>query len=81
MGGFRYLAYLAFAFVAIIFWGFLLLLRSLGDPVCEPYPCPPPSWLSHVFAILIIWGSMPLTVLLFIPYRLFIRKLLNVADE
>ncbi len=77
----RYVAYLVFAGFAIVFWSGMLMFRALGDPVCDPYPCPPPSWLSHAFDLLVIWGSMPITVLLFIPFRLLVRRVLIAEDQ
>ncbi len=81
MGGLRYVAYLTFAAVAIVFWSGLLIDRAMADPVCNPYPCPPPSWLSHAFNLLVIWGSMPITVLLFVPYRRLVRRVMIAEDE
>jgi len=77
----RYVAYLAFAVFAIMFWSGMLIFRAMGDPVCDPYPCPPPSWLSHAIDLAVIWGSIPITVVLFIPYHQLVRRVLIAEDE
>ena len=83
----RYLAYLAFAFAALIFWALYAML-VLGifpfpvEPACIVYgtPCPEPALIVRILKVASIWLAIPLTVLVFIFYRRFIRRRLGYDD-
>ena len=78
---FRYLLYLGFIVVALVFWPLYFML-ALGifpfpaDPACafQPGGCPPPSLFKHIVAIISIFGAIPATVLLFVFYRRWVRR-------
>jgi hypothetical protein len=73
MQGLRYLAYVAFAVGAFIFWALFYML-VLGffpfpaEPACslEPGGCPPPSVWEQLLNIVVIFGTIPLTVFIFL---------------
>ncbi|MEA3009587.1 MAG: hypothetical protein QOJ91_1279 [Sphingomonadales bacterium] len=80
---FRYLLYLAYIFVAIMFWligGALFLDFSMGDPVClaEGVPCPVPSAWEQGVGTLFIFSVMPLTALGFVFYRRAVRGMMGL---
>ncbi|MBT2185374.1 hypothetical protein [Sphingobium nicotianae] len=88
MKGLRYLAYLAFAVGAFIFWSlfYMLVLGAFPFPVepecaLEPGGCPPPSAWEQLFSLVVIFGTIPLTVILFVFFRLWVRKRLGLQDQ
>ena len=88
MSGLRYLAYLAFAVGAFIFWAlfYMLVLGVFPVPVLpecalEPGGCPPPSVWEQLFNIVIGFGTIPLTVILFVFFRRWVRKKVGLQDE
>jgi hypothetical protein len=79
---FRYCCYLAFAGIALVFWMiyFLLVLGIFPAPVepacsLEPAGCPPPSLFMQILAPLSIFGAIPITTLVFVFYRQWVRRL------
>jgi hypothetical protein len=78
----RYVAYMAFAMVAMSTWAGLtvwLFLRDYGcaeggvASVCTSVP----SRIGHV----LLWLSLPLTALLFSYFRKLIRRALQARDH
>lgn len=88
MKGLRYLAYLAFAVGAFTFWALFYML-VLGifpfpvEPQCafEPGGCPPPSVWEQLFNLVVIFGTIPLTVILFVIFRRWVRKAVGLEDK
>jgi len=86
--GLRYLAYLAFAVAALIFWA-LVYTEFLGfypfpiERVCQftDAECPPPSIWPQIFNTVVVLGTVPLTVMLFVFFRRWVRKALGLQDE
>ena len=83
MAALRYILYLAFAFSALAFWAFVafgFLGFSFGDPSCsfEPGGCPEPSTVMQIFHLIVVYGAIPATVLLFVCYRRWVRRLLGM---
>lgn len=84
----RYVAYLAFAVLAPVFWlafayfGFGFLPFP-GDPPChfEPAGCPERSLVVQALVSICILGALPLTVGAFVFYRKFIRRMLGYQDR
>jgi hypothetical protein len=81
----RYTAYLLFAAIALFVWLFVFLLLGFapGDPACvgDPNGCPPPSFVKQTISLLVIFGCIPLTVLVFIFFRRGIRRMLGMAEN
>ncbi len=77
----RYLAYLAFAVGAFIFWAlFYMLVLGIfpfpADPQCafEPGGCPEPSLWKQLLNIVVIFGTIPLTAIVFVFFRRWVRR-------
>lgn len=77
----RYFAYVAFAFAALVFWAlFYVLVLGVfpfpADPHCafEPGGCSEPSVWKQSLNILVIFGTIPLTVVVFVFFRRWVRK-------
>ncbi len=84
----RYLLYLIFVAGALIFWPifFMLVLGIFPFPVepeCafEPGGCPAPSVFEQILNIVCIFGAIPLTALLFVVYRRWVRRILGKAED
>lgn len=85
MHAFRYIFYFAYALGALVFWifvAFSLLGFSFGDPACsfEPGGCPEPSLGVRILHLLVGYGAIPATVLLFVFYRRWVRRLFGMED-
>jgi hypothetical protein len=82
----RYLFYLAFAVAALVFWAlfFLLVLGVVpfADPQCafEPGGCPPPTFWEQLVSFIVAFGAIPLTTLLFVFFRRWVRRRLGLQD-
>jgi hypothetical protein len=86
MKALRYVFYLTFAFGALLFWAlfafFLLGWVPFGDPSCsfEPQGCPPPTFWDELVTLVVGYGALPATVLLFVFYRQWVRRKLGMDD-
>ena len=88
MNGLRYLAYLAFAVSAILFWAlFLFLVLGVlpfpAEPECrfEPAGCPPPTVWDQLLGLVVGLGAIPLTVVLFVFFRRWVRRKVGLQDD
>jgi hypothetical protein len=82
----RYAYYLAFVLAAVLFWVivYLFVLGAMpGDPACtfEPGGCPPPTLWRQLFNSIVIFGTIPVTVLSFVFYRRWVRRKLSLEDD
>jgi hypothetical protein len=88
MKGLRYLAYLGFAVGAFVFWALFYML-VLGvfpfpvEPACslEPAGCPPPSVWKQLVSLVVVFGTIPLTALIFVFFRRWVRRQVGLQDE
>ena len=87
MNGVRYLFYVAFALASLVFWAlvamFLFGMFPFADPAChfEPAGClPMPLWRQLINMIL-VYAALPLTVLIFVFFRRWVRRKLGFDDE
>lgn len=86
MKGFRYLLYIGFALAAVTSWAlfafFVLGWVPFGDPACsfEPSGCPPPTGWQELFSLLVAYGAIPATVLVFVFYRRWERRKFGMDD-
>ena len=88
MKSLRHLAYLAFAVTAFIFWA-VIYTEVLGfypfpiEPVCQftDAECPPPSVWPQIFNTIVLLGTVPLTVILFVFFRRWVRRGLGMQDD
>lgn len=88
MKSFRYIAYLAFAACAFVFWAMFYMV-VLGvfpfpvEPACslEPEGCPPPSVWWHLFGVVVVLGTIPATVLVFIFFRRWVRRWFGLDED
>jgi hypothetical protein len=88
MKGLRYLAYLCFAVAAFVFWALFYML-VLGvfpfpvEPACslEPRGCPPPSALRQLLSLVVLFGTVPLTVFVFVFSRRWVRKQVGLQER
>jgi hypothetical protein len=84
----RYLYYLAFAAGAVVFW-LIVAVFVLGVfpvpyvPACqlEPGGCPEPTVWKELGGLVIAYGAIPATVLLFVFYRRWVRRKVGLADD
>jgi uncharacterized membrane protein YesL len=86
MRALRYAYYLVFVLAALLFWVvvYLFVLGAMpGDPACgfEPDGCPPPTLWRQLFNLIVVFGTIPATVLTFVFYRRWVRRKLNVDDR
>ena len=87
MKALRYAFYLAFAFGALLFWAlfavFVMGLVPFADPAChfEPGGCPPPTFWQELFSLVVVYGAIPATVLVFIFYRRWVRRKLDMEED
>ena len=87
MKALRYGLYLAFAFGALLFWGlfalFVLGWVPFADPACtfEPGGCPSPAFWQELFNMVVAYGAIPATVLVFIFYRRWVRRKLGMEED
>ena len=85
MKGLRYIFYVAFAFAALLFWPlfayFVLGWVPFGDPPCafEPQGCEPTLW-QRVLNMIVVWGAIPATALVFVFYRRWVRHLFGLEE-
>lgn len=84
----RYLAYLGFVVGAFVFWAlfYVLVLGIFPFPVelvcaLEPDGCPPPSVWKQLLNIVVVFGTIPLTVLVFVFFRRWVRNRFGLRDE
>ena len=81
----RYTAYLSFAAAALVIWFFYMIV-VLGifpfpvEPACYP-DCPEPRAWEHALMILGIALPLPVTVLVFVFYRRWVRRLLGYQND
>jgi hypothetical protein len=87
MKGVRYLFYIAFAIVAFIFWAlFYMLVMGVfpfpAEPECalQPAGCPPPSVWEQLLNLVVGFGTIPLTVILFVFFRRWVRRMVGFHD-
>ncbi len=84
----RYLYYLAFAAAAVVFW-FIVAVFVLGFfpvpyvPACqlEPGGCREPGVWEELGRVVIVYGAIPATVLLFVFYRRWVRRKVGLQDD
>jgi len=80
----RYAAYLSFTAAALVFWSVyavvVLGFVPFADPACSSQ-CPEPTLWKHALLILGISLPLPLTVLVFVFYRRWIRRVLGYQDD
>lgn len=88
MMGLPYLLYLTFAMAAFTFWAlfFILVLGVFPFPVepqcaLEPAGCPPPAIWKQLLGIVAVITPIPLTVLLFIFFRRWVRRRFGLQDR
>lgn len=86
MKAFRYILYIAYALGALIFWLFValnVLGFSFGDPACrfEPRGCPEPATGRQIVHLIVVYGAIPATVIVFVLYRRWVRRLFDMHDE
>ena len=79
----RYLFYIAFVFVAIVFWllaAVFVLGFSMGDPACvlDRVPCPKPGIIEYAGRTLLVFAAMPATALSFYFYRRAVRAMFGL---
>jgi hypothetical protein len=83
----RYAFYLAFALGALIFWAlfafFVLGWVPFADPACtfDPGGCPPPTFWLQLFNMVVVFGAIPVSVLLFVFYRRWVRRKLGMEEQ
>ena len=84
----RYATYLAFAVTAFMFWAayamFVLdIFPFPAEPACvlDNTPCPEPPLLARILKTASAWLAIPLTVVVFIFFRRFVRRRLGYSDE
>ena len=83
----RYAYYLAFAAGAVVFW-LIVAVFVLGFfpvpyvPECqlEPDGCPEPTFWEELGTLVIVYGAIPMTVLLFVFYRRWVRRKVGLDD-
>lgn len=87
MKGLRYLAYLGFAVGTFAFWAlFYMLVPGFfpfpAEPACglEPKGCPPPSVWEHLGILIVVFGTIPLTALVFVFFRRWVRAKVGLLD-
>jgi hypothetical protein len=86
MKRFRYAFYLAFALGALLFWVcfalFVMGWVPFGDPACsfEPGGCPPLTFWEELRNLVLVYGAVPATVLLFVFYRRWVRRKLGMEE-
>jgi hypothetical protein len=88
MKGIRYLFYLGFAAGACIFWAlFYMLVLGVfpfpAEPECafDPAGCPPASIWKQLFTFVVVFGTIPLTVILFVFFRRWVRRRVGFQDN
>ena len=85
MKGLRYIFYAAFALAAPLFWLFLAFFVlgwvPFGDPPCafEPKGCEPTFW-KQLLNLIVVWGAIPATALLFVFYRRWVRRVFGLEE-
>ena len=86
MKALRYLFYVVFAVAAFVFWVvFAVFVMGWipGDRACtfEPSGCPePPIWRT-LFNLVVAYGAIPATVLVFVFYRRLVRRKLGMDED
>ena len=84
MKGLRYLFYLAFTVAALIFWALLFILGVVPFPVepqCALEPASCPTIWTQLLIIVAALTPFPLTVLLFIFFRRWVRRRFGLQDD
>ena len=88
MKGIRYLFYIGFAVAAFTFWAlFYMLVMGVfpfpAEPECtlQPAGCPPPSVWEQLFNLVVFFGTVPLTALLFVFFRRWVRRKVGLEDD
>jgi len=88
MKGIRYLFYLGFAAGAFIFWAlFYMLVLGVfpfpAEPECalDPAGCPPASIWEQLLNFIVVFGTIPLTVFLFVFFRRWVRRRVGFQDD
>ena len=78
---------MGFAIGALLFWALFVFgvigVVPFAEPQCaiEPAGCPPPSVWEHLLSIILILGAVPVTVLVFVFFRRWLRKRMGVEDD
>lgn len=87
MKALRYAFYLAFIFGALLFWVlvavFVMGWVPFGDRACsfEPSGCPPPPLWQDFVTLVVVYGAIPTTALVFVFYRRIVRRKLGMEDD
>lgn len=83
----RWLCYLGFATGALLVWA-LFVFGVLGvvpfaEPECalKAAGCPPPSVWKHLLTIIVVFGAIPLTTLMFVFFRRWVRRMMGAEDR
>jgi hypothetical protein len=84
----RYLLYVLFVAVALVFWPLFMMgvldmhMIPGAEPRCVIYPpCEEPGFFLRLIRTLTFFGAIPLTALGFAAYRRWVHRILSKSDD